>query len=64
MFCLQAGTALSHRVRHGSPNSVNVIRWDAPQGDAARCCRVERWDYDLADERFEPTHVRDLAMGP
>lgn len=62
MFCLQAGTALSHRVRHGSPNSVNVIRWDAPADGAARTCRVERWDYDLADERFEPSQVRDLQL--
>jgi 3',5'-cyclic AMP phosphodiesterase CpdA len=63
MYCIQAGTALSHRVRHGSPNSVNVVRWDAPEAGAPRSCRAERWDYDLADERFERTHERDLALG-
>ena len=30
MYCVQAGTALSHRVRHGSPNSINIIRWKSP----------------------------------
>ena len=36
MYCVQAGTALSHRVRHGSPNSVNIIRWTPPADGAAR----------------------------
>ncbi len=63
MYCVQAGTALSHRVRHGSPNSVNVIRWNAPADGDARHCRAERWDYDLADSRFEMTHPYELALG-
>lgn len=63
LYCVQAGTALSHRVRHGSPNSINVIRWTPPaNGDARHVC-VERWDYDLADERFELTHPHELALG-
>ena len=63
LYCIQAGTALSHRVRHGSPNSVNVIRWAPPMnGDARKVC-VERWDYDLADDRFELTHPYDLKLG-
>jgi 3',5'-cyclic AMP phosphodiesterase CpdA len=37
----QAGTALSNRLRHGMPNSVNVIRHDTV---AAGTCTVERWD--------------------
>ncbi len=37
----QAGTALSNRLRHGMPNSVNVIRHDAAAGAA---CTIERWD--------------------
>ncbi len=55
-YCLQAGTAVSHRVRHGTPNSVNLIHWDQAQ------CKVERWDYDLADRRFEPTHTWELEL--
>jgi 3',5'-cyclic AMP phosphodiesterase CpdA len=63
MYCVQAGTALSYRVRHGSPNSLNIIRWIPPGDGDARQCRVERWDYDLADGVFELTHPYDLALG-
>jgi 3',5'-cyclic AMP phosphodiesterase CpdA len=63
MYCVQAGTALSHRVRHGSPNSINIIRWKSPAPAERRIVRVERWDYDLADGRFEETHPYDLKLG-
>jgi 3',5'-cyclic AMP phosphodiesterase CpdA len=63
MYCIQAGTAFSHRVRHGTPNSVNLIRWAPPANGDARTCVVERWDYDLADDRFELTHSYDLKLG-
>ncbi len=63
MFCVQAGTALSHRVRHGSPNSINIVRWKSPAPSELRMVRVERWDYDLADGRFEETHPYDLKLG-
>ena len=63
MYCIQAGTAVSHRVRHGTPNSLNVVRWEAPAAGAARVCKVERWDYDLADGRFEMTHPYELQLG-
>jgi 3',5'-cyclic AMP phosphodiesterase CpdA len=63
MFCVQAGTALSTRVRHNTPNSVNVIRWQAPAAGAARQCKVERWDYDVAERRFELTHPYELRLG-
>jgi 3',5'-cyclic AMP phosphodiesterase CpdA len=62
MYCVQAGTALSHRVRHGSPNSVNIIRWSPPANGDARHCSVERWDYDLADSAFELTHPYALNL--
>jgi len=63
MFCVQAGTALSHRVRHGTPNSVNMVRWTPPAPGADRMCVVERWDYDLADDQFELTHTYELKLG-
>jgi 3',5'-cyclic AMP phosphodiesterase CpdA len=63
MYCVQAGTAVSHRVRHGTPNSLNVIRWEPPTIGSPRRCNVERWDYDLADGRFELTHPYDLQLG-
>lgn len=63
MYCVQAGTAFSHRVRHGTPNSVNLIRWEAAAAGAERSCKVERWDYDLVDDRFELTRPYDLKLG-
>ena len=63
MYCIQAGTAFSLRVRHNTPNSVNVVRWTPPAAGAPRVCRVERWDYDLADDRFEMTHPYELRLG-
>jgi len=46
LWAVQAGTALSRRVRGGITNSVNVIRAGAGRGGV-----VERWDLD------EPTGV-------
>jgi hypothetical protein len=40
-----------------------VIRWDSPADGDARICHVERWDYDLADGRFEITHPYELKLG-
>jgi 3',5'-cyclic AMP phosphodiesterase CpdA len=50
MWVVQAGTAVSARVRHGVPNSVNVVRTgtDASQGR----CQVEQWDFAMADSAF------------
>jgi hypothetical protein len=48
LWVVQAGTALSHRVRGGICNSVNLIR----RGAAADACTVERWDYDAACDAF------------
>lgn len=63
MYCVQAGTALSHRVRHNTPNSLNLIRWTPPAPGAPRTCTVERWDYDLADNRFELARPYELTLG-
>ncbi|WP_398500356.1 metallophosphoesterase family protein [Variovorax sp.] len=48
MWAVQAGTAVSWRVRAGHPNSVNVLRRD----DDARTCAVERWDYAAERQAF------------
>jgi 3',5'-cyclic AMP phosphodiesterase CpdA len=63
MYCVQAGTAVSTRVRYSTPNSVNVIRWEPPAPGARRICKLERWDYDLANGRFELTHPHELELG-
>lgn len=61
-YCLQAGTAVSHRVRHGTPNSVNLVHWEPQAAGHGRRCKVERWDYDLAGGCFEPTHTHQLEL--
>ncbi|MDP3626076.1 MAG: metallophosphoesterase, partial [Hydrogenophaga sp.] len=35
MWAVQAGTAVSKRVRPGAPNSVNFVRWQAPERSCA-----------------------------
>ncbi|MDM7944296.1 MAG: metallophosphoesterase [Hydrogenophaga sp.] len=47
LWAVQAGTAVSSRVRSGVPNSVNVVRW-SPQGD----CAVEQWDHSHDQAAF------------
>lgn len=55
MWCVQAGTAVSRRVRREAPNSVNLIKFlPAAQG---LHCSVERWDYEAADEKQTPPPV-------
>ena len=50
VWTVQAGTAVSSRVREGIPNSVNIVRC---QGESApRRCVVERWDFVQAPGRF------------
>jgi len=46
---VQAGTALSSRVRDGIPNSINLIRHTTAGG--ARC-DIERWDYLALEQAF------------
>ena len=50
MWAVQAGTAVSSRVRDGVPNSVNLVRCgvDAPPGT----CLIERWDYAPSQQCF------------
>ncbi|MGV3742182.1 MAG: metallophosphoesterase family protein [Burkholderiaceae bacterium] len=48
-WAVQAGTALSSRIRFEAGNSVNVIRCGI---DQQRLCDIERWDYDPATRAF------------
>jgi 3',5'-cyclic AMP phosphodiesterase CpdA len=48
-WIVQAGTAVSHRVRANHPNSVNLIHY----GTGSKECRVERWDCDAANSSFQ-----------
>jgi 3',5'-cyclic AMP phosphodiesterase CpdA len=47
-WMVQAGTAVSRRVRPGAPNSLNLIRRDT----VTRAWRLERWDFDAAQGEF------------
>ncbi|RTZ47468.1 metallophosphoesterase [Candidimonas sp. SYP-B2681] len=50
VWAVQAGTAVSSRIRHDSSNSINLIR-HAFDG-MPRHCVVERWDYDDDSDEF------------
>lgn len=64
MWCVQAGTALSSRVRWEAPNSVNLLRPVATgtPGEPLRACHVERWDYRADSDEFE--RVKTDIMRP
>jgi 3',5'-cyclic AMP phosphodiesterase CpdA len=59
IWAVQAGTAVSSRVRKGVPNSVNLLRWGAASSPG--CCLIEQWDFSAAKQTFvrrEVTEVR------
>jgi len=60
LWAVQAGTALSHRVRAGTGNSVNLIHLQGAADGAARQGCVERWDHQPAAQRFERVAVHAL----
>ena len=60
MWCVQAGTALSSRVRGGVPNSVNFLRYE-PSSQPLKS-QVERWDYRAAAGRFVQVKTDDLLL--
>ena len=58
LWAVQAGTALSSRVRDGIPNSVNLLRWGG--GAPAGCCTIERWDFSARDLAFAHAKRTDI----
>ena len=60
-WCVQAGTALSTRVRAGNPNSVNLLRYQGP--GRLFTCQLERWDFQAASGRFECVQSSELPLG-
>ncbi|MGA7811546.1 metallophosphoesterase family protein [Caballeronia sp.] len=64
-WAVQAGTALSTRVRHGVANSVNVIRSRCSNEMDARARRVNvgRWDYLDEQKGFELVKQEELELG-
>jgi 3',5'-cyclic AMP phosphodiesterase CpdA len=68
---VQAGTAVSSRVRRGVPHSVNLLRWgadvDAGADTPTACCWVEQWDYSSDTGSFaraKLTQVWPARMPP
>jgi len=57
-WVVQAGTAVSWRVRANHPNSVNLLHYT--QG-SAECC-VERWEYESAGGTFERAQALQLQL--
>ena len=63
LWAVQAGTAVSSRVREGLPNSVNVLRWPAlTEGATTHACRIERWDFSAGAGAF--VLARDDTVHP
>ncbi len=58
LWAVQAGTAVSWRIRGEIPNSVNVLRY-AP-GDPV--CSAERWDFDARSNTFRLSATELLAL--
>jgi hypothetical protein len=59
-WVVQAGTAVSTRVRYDAPNSLNLIRYSAT--DRPQRCVVERWDHRAAVRRFEPVACTEIPL--
>jgi 3',5'-cyclic AMP phosphodiesterase CpdA len=61
LWVVQAGTAVSRRVRRGAPaNSVNLLRYDRTADPGA--CLVERLDFDAARAGFAVAARHALAL--
>jgi 3',5'-cyclic AMP phosphodiesterase CpdA len=62
LWAVQAGTAVSRRVRRGGgeANSVNLVRYDGAA--PARTCVVERWEHDAKLARFVRANEVCIAL--
>lgn len=56
-WAVQAGTAVSTRVRRRHPNSVNLIK-----RENAQVCLAERWDYSAERNQFQCVNVQRLNL--
>ena len=63
MWAVQAGTAVSSRVRDGIPNSVNLVRWERKDASEGRCL-IERWDYAANAQAFICEAVTETRVTP
>lgn len=61
LWVVQAGTAVSSRVRNEAGNSFNYLRYRC---GAAAVAAVERWDYAEARDGFELEQCHELDLAP
>lgn len=69
LWVVQAGTAVSHRVRRNTANSINIfrvgVRVDSMKTMAdlvLRQCEVERWDFVEQTQAFESISTHSLPV--
>ncbi|MEO6321020.1 MAG: metallophosphoesterase, partial [Polaromonas sp.] len=60
LWCVQAGTSLSTRLRAGIPNSVNLLRYEGAGQPVS--CLLERWDYQAGSGQFECVQSSALLL--
>jgi len=70
LWVVQAGTAVSSRLRLNVPNSVNILRWgesSCTRGERAmrsfdqgKDCLIEQWDYARSEDTFVRTVVTSV----
>ena len=60
IWCVQAGTAVSSRIRREAPNSVNLIEYAPEPG--GMYCSVERWDYQYEKTAGQFARVDSHAL--
>lgn len=58
IWAVQAGTAVSSRVRQDVPNSVNLLCWG--EDSAPGCCRIEQWDFSADLGAFVRARVSEV----
>ncbi len=61
LWAIQAGTAVSSRVRHEVGNSVNLIRYSV-QAARRREAVIERWDYVKSEQNFQAVEIKNLDI--
>ena len=58
LWAVQAGTAVSTRVRDHGPNSVNLIRWG--EDSVPGFCLMEQWDFSETAQAFVCSKVSEV----
>jgi 3',5'-cyclic AMP phosphodiesterase CpdA len=58
IWAVQAGTAVSTRIRRHADNSINLIRYQTRHAP----CMVERWDYAEARQQFVQVSAEALTL--